>query len=248
MSNFVLRLRRSRSSASTSQQTSASLDLFEGSTSNSTTPTVESTDTRILLEQLKTLNNDSIIPLNEYQQILHDIYRMVDGAWTLANLESEDNHLIQEDGVLVGTFIPAMTSILRQTIEYIENNVTRSSSRRSPSKKTKQKMITQDLETLRSEMEKVYSFAMPDIPLPSSSGRTEDALTIAASIGGALFVVCDSIPVLMTLKPIAAGFIKICTTIQTIRSNTQLLAEILRDVREYFRMVVRKVQCLLLLN
>ncbi|KAE9402685.1 hypothetical protein BT96DRAFT_936948 [Gymnopus androsaceus JB14] len=41
---------------------------------------------------------------------------------------------------------------------------------------------------------------------------------------------------------IAAGFNEICTTIQTLRSNKQLIAKILHDVREYFRMVVRKVQ------
>ncbi|KAE9405482.1 hypothetical protein BT96DRAFT_325033 [Gymnopus androsaceus JB14] len=84
--------------------------------SDSTTPTLESTDTtRMLLDRLKALSNDSIIPLNEHKQILHDIYRMVDSAWTLANLESEDSQIIQRDGVLVGTFVPAMASILRQT-------------------------------------------------------------------------------------------------------------------------------------
>ncbi|KAE9389284.1 hypothetical protein BT96DRAFT_406978 [Gymnopus androsaceus JB14] len=114
MSNSVFRLRRSRSSASTSQQTpsTTSLDVLPTSTQSNSTPTtpkLESTDTRMLLERLKALNDDSISPPNEHRQILNDIYRMVDSAWTLAHLESEDNQIIQRDGVSVGTFIPAMT-------------------------------------------------------------------------------------------------------------------------------------------
>ncbi|KAE9390664.1 hypothetical protein BT96DRAFT_925774 [Gymnopus androsaceus JB14] len=243
MSNSIFRLRRSRSSASTIQQTPpiTSLDVLPTPTESSSIPTLEITDTRMLLERLKALNNDSIFPPNEHRQILNDIYRMVDSTWTLANLESEDNQIIQRDGVSVGTFVPAMTSILRQTIEYIENIVTRSNSRLSLSK-TKRKNIAKDLDTFRNKVESIYSFAMPDIPLSPSSDRTEGALAIAASIGSAAFVVCDSVPVLGTLKPIAAGLTEICTTVQTIRSNKQLVAEILCDVRGYFRMVVRKVK------
>ncbi|KAE9384521.1 hypothetical protein BT96DRAFT_929245 [Gymnopus androsaceus JB14] len=246
MSNSVFRLRRPRSGASTSQQTPSirSLDVFPTpveSNSTPTTPTLESTDTRMLLERLKALNNDSIFPPNENHQILNDIYRMVDSACTLANLESKDNQIIQRDGALVGTFVPAMTSILRQTIEYIENNATRSSSRLSLSK-NKRKNIAKDLDTFRNNLNGIYSFATPYIPPSASSSRTEDALAIAASIVGALSVVCDSVPVLGMLKPIAAGFTEICATVQTLRSNKQCVAEILGDVREYFRMVVRKVQ------
>ncbi|KAE9409471.1 hypothetical protein BT96DRAFT_984546 [Gymnopus androsaceus JB14] len=247
MPNSVLRLRRSRSSASTSQQTpTASLDVFSiptESNSSPTTPTLESTDTRMLLEQLKALNNQdiSILSPNGHRQILNNIYHMIESAWTLSNLESVDNQIVQKDGVLVETFIPSMTSILQQTIEYIENNIASPSSRLSLSKK-KQKIIAEELETFRSKVENIYSFVMPDIPLSPSLDRTEDALAIAASIGSVAFAVCDSVPVLGTLKPIAAGFTEICTTVQTIRSNKQLVAEILRDVKGYFRMVVRKVK------
>jgi len=139
-----------------------------------------------------------------------------------------------------------MTGILQQAIEYIENNVASPSSRntlrRRGSLKIMQKLITRDLETFQNNLNGIHSFAMPYIPSPASSGRTEDALTIAASIGSALSVVCDSVPVLGTLKPIAAGFTEICTTVKTIRNNKQLVAEILRDAREYFRMVIRKVK------
>ncbi|KAE9391117.1 hypothetical protein BT96DRAFT_321517 [Gymnopus androsaceus JB14] len=246
MSKSVLRLRCQRSSASASPQTSTdtSLDVCSISTeSTRTTPPVELTDTKTLLERLKAVNIDDIILVNEHREMLNDIFNMVESAWTLANLESENSQIIQKDGVLVRTFIPSMTGILRKTIEYIEDNVTNPSIGRSlQSRKTKQKVVTKDLETLRDELEKIHSFAMPYDSPPRSSDRTEDALMIAASIGSALFVLCDSVPVLGTLKPIATGFTEICTTIQTIRSNKQLLAEILRDVREYFRMVLRKVQ------
>ncbi|KAE9393120.1 hypothetical protein BT96DRAFT_1023191 [Gymnopus androsaceus JB14] len=243
----MLHLRCSRSSVSTmstssSQQTlTTPLDVLEtrSGSGNTTTSTLESMDTRILLERLKVLNNDNIF--KEHRQILDCIYRLVESAWTQANLELENNQIVQKDGVLVGMFIPSMTRILQQTIMYLENNVASPSSRISLSK-NKQKTITKDLETFRNKLENIYSFAMPDIPLSLSSGRTEDALAIAASIGSAAFVVCDSVPVLGTLKPIVAGLTEICTTVQTIRSNKQLVAEILRDVREYFRMVLRKVK------
>ncbi|KAE9393102.1 hypothetical protein BT96DRAFT_1023186 [Gymnopus androsaceus JB14] len=248
----MFRLRRSRSSASTmstssNQQTlTMSLGLLEtrGSSGNTTTLSLESMNTRILLERLKVLSNQDSI-LKEHHQILDCIYCLVESAWIQANLELEDDQKAQRDGVLVGTFIPSMTGILQQTIEYIENNVASPSSRNTLRKRGSlimQKLITRDLETLRNNLNGIHSFAMPYIPSPASSSQTEDALTIAASIGSALSVVCDSVPVLGTLKPIAAGFTEICTTVQTIRSNKQLVVEILRDVREYFRMVVRKVK------
>ncbi|KAE9393129.1 hypothetical protein BT96DRAFT_232526 [Gymnopus androsaceus JB14] len=196
-------------------------------------------DTRILLERLKVFSNYNI--LKEHRQILDCIYHLVESTWMQANLELENNQIVQKDGVLVGMFIPSMTRMLQQTIGYLENNVASPSFRLSLSK-SEQKTIAKDLGTFRNRLENLYSFAMPDIPLSPRSGRTEDALGIAASIGSALSVVCDSVPILGTLKPIAAGFTEICTAVQTIRSNKQLVAEILRDVREYLRMVIRKVK------
>ena len=44
--------------------------------------------------------------------------------------------------------------------------------------------------------------------------KYKDAAGATASIGSALSVVCDSVPVLGTLTPIAAGFTEICTTVK----------------------------------
>ncbi|KAE9398292.1 hypothetical protein BT96DRAFT_995052 [Gymnopus androsaceus JB14] len=171
-----IRLKYSTTGASISQQTFTTSDL-EGN-SGSITLT-------ILLERLKASNIDNIIPLNG-RRLWYDIYHMIDRTWTLANLESEniDNQsvLVQKDRVLART--------LRRTIEYIENNVTSSSTGRSlQSRKTRHKVITKWLETLRDQLEQIYSFAMSYIPPRASTGRRKDAFIIAASITS---VLCES--------------------------------------------------------
>ncbi|KAE9393124.1 hypothetical protein BT96DRAFT_232288 [Gymnopus androsaceus JB14] len=167
----MLHLRRSRSSASTmstlsNQQTlTMSLGLSEtrSSSGNTTTSTLESMDTRILLERLKVLSNQDSI-LKEHRQIMDCIYCLVESALIQANLELEDDQIVLRDGVLVGTFIPSMTGILQQTIEYIENNIASPSSRntlrRRGSLKIIQKLITRDLETFQNNLNGIHSFAM----------------------------------------------------------------------------------------
>ncbi|KAE9398297.1 hypothetical protein BT96DRAFT_39410 [Gymnopus androsaceus JB14] len=78
-SSARIRLEHSMFSASTSQQTPTISDLLQ-----------DEFTLKILLEQLKALTKDSIIPLNEHRRILDDIYRMIDSTWTLANLEGYD--------------------------------------------------------------------------------------------------------------------------------------------------------------
>ncbi|KAE9383485.1 hypothetical protein BT96DRAFT_45662 [Gymnopus androsaceus JB14] len=161
------------STPSNQQTLTASLDLLESGSGNTTTLTLES-----MLERLKVLNNDII--LKEHRQILDCIYRLVKSAWMQANLELESDQIVQKDGVSVGMFIPSITGMLQQTIGYLENNVASPSSRLSLSK-SEQKTIAKDLETFRNKLENIYSFAMPDIPLSPSSGRTEDALVLLVS-------------------------------------------------------------------
>lgn len=54
----------------------------------------------------------------------------------------------------------------------------------------------------------------PPTPSSASSDQVDDALIIAASIGGTLSVLCDSISILAPLKLVGVGLCEVCSTVQ----------------------------------
>ncbi|KAE9402712.1 hypothetical protein BT96DRAFT_537769 [Gymnopus androsaceus JB14] len=228
-----------------------SLHLQRFTASTLSFPTMErdeNSSTRELLDGLKSQIKDV---REEYRHTLEDIHQMTERALIRAESELGDSSsnsvaLRKNDGVLVQTFIPLMRQVLQQTIKCIEVNASALNSLSvqcrplTRSKKNQNQNTGKELIKLRFNMEELYSIAMP--PSESFSTRTDNALVIAASIGNTLSVLCDSTPVLGPLKVVAAALSEVCSTVQTLRSNSELAADILQGVRAYFHMVVRKVQ------
>ncbi|KIK66089.1 hypothetical protein GYMLUDRAFT_257965, partial [Collybiopsis luxurians FD-317 M1] len=198
-----------------------------------------SCDPRQLLGRLKSLISDhETISDKRYQQIVIDICTMFETA--LAR-DEKSVETTERDWVDNQTFLPFMSNIVRSTIQCIEAGALVSSSGNAGLLFKKKSDSLKELESLRNRLEAVYFITMPYVS-PKIPRRGEDALVIAENIGDALSALCDSVPILGMLKPVAKTIGGICKTIYTLRSNDSLAAEILRVMRDDFRMVVRKIQ------
>ncbi|KIK64786.1 hypothetical protein GYMLUDRAFT_39753 [Collybiopsis luxurians FD-317 M1] len=192
-----------------------------------------------LLERLGALSLDRTIVNNKrYRRLITEICTIYESAL------AEDEKTIEtaeSDGVTVHIFLPVTTNIVRSIIQCIEARGPASNSGSSGLRFRKKVDPLKELKSLRNQLGAIHFIAMPYVS-PQVSCRGENALVVAAHVGGVLTALCDGVPILGMLKPVAELINGVCTTIQTLRSNDELVAEILRVVRDDFRMVVRKIE------
>ncbi|KAF9062311.1 hypothetical protein BDP27DRAFT_1336855 [Rhodocollybia butyracea] len=194
---------------------------------------------RELLDRLRSLYlKHEIVSNEEHRRTVVDICHITEKILSENEKSSES---IEEDGVLIRTFIPVIMNILSQTIECIYNNrptlVGANSSRTRWLTGISRKKKKRNLKVLQ-----IIALPFESCISSSDSDSLDDILVITSNISSVWFLLCDSVPVLGILKPVPAALTKICQAIQTLRSNRKLAEEMLCIVRDDIRMVARKVQ------
>ncbi|KIK60450.1 hypothetical protein GYMLUDRAFT_261432 [Collybiopsis luxurians FD-317 M1] len=238
MIKFMFLRRRRSVGAATGPGTYVPTLSFFNAEATSTVDPSSIFEPRELLEQLRVLSLDREITIDGHRRVVMEICDIYEAA--LAE-DEQSIEAAERDGITIQNFLPMMTSILWSTIQYARARAPASNSGRSDLLSRRKADSLKKLKSLRNQLRAIYFIAMPYVS-PQVSHRGENALVIAANVGGVLTALCDGVPILGMLKPAAGMLGGVCRTMQTLRSNDDLASEILQVVRDDFRMIVRKIQ------